>query len=571
MQSLKMNSSNTYKTTLDLLIVGAGPVGLTAALEARRLGLSARIIDRKKKRSSHDSRALVVHPRVMELLEPIQDGAVTEKIENAAFNLEGIKIYLEKWYHMNDDSDDCFDCLNANVKRTIWGDTNYPSLYFLPQYETERILEETLNACGGQVDYGVSLENLSQEGNLVTSILRNSNGDTTEIVTSTWVLGADGGRSKTRDLVGIKMNRLQSDLYFVVADLVLKGDLPLEDQLSGRGGHIFPTGKGLIALLPLPTRNSYRFVGKAPVGVTSADQIELNATFFEELLFDRTGRKFHVELGKWQNIFHVTHGASDSYRNRNVMLAGDASHVHSPIGGQGMNLGIQDANNLLWKLAWAKRFLDAVSNEEEEDETTSTVDTILESYHSERHALGQNVIRSVEMATKLMNAKSRFVQFLRGVLMRIGLRSTRANHNFRKVGQLETAYAPSSSSIIFDGNMKKPCIVSPGQRVPNIRLEDGSNLHSHIDRVQHTWVFLNPHESLSSRSPNVIGTKVVFLVPAKSEEQVSVPKITEKALTAQQILLVRPDQFVAGVGRTQEEMLNQLRKVGINEKAIAVM
>lgn len=92
-----MNTSNT-NAILDLLIIGAGPVGLTAALEAKRLGLSVRIIDRKTKRSIHDSRAVVVHPRVMELLESIQNGAVTKEIAKTAFQLEGVFFYLKKWF-----------------------------------------------------------------------------------------------------------------------------------------------------------------------------------------------------------------------------------------------------------------------------------------------------------------------------------------------------------------------------------------------------------------------------------------------------------------------------------------
>jgi len=550
-------------------------VGLTAAVEAKRFGFSVRIVERKKQRSSHDSRALVVHSRVMELLASIQNGAVTNEIEKTAFDLSGITIYLKKrscgcFQMENDGDDDSFDRYNVNIKETEWGDTDYPNAYFLPQYETERILEEAFNKDGGQVEYGISLDNLTQDCNFVTSTLHNAKDNSTEIVTSKWVLGSDGGRSKTRDLIGIKLNRLDSDLYFIVADIVFKGDPPISQPL-GKGGHIFASNDGMVAFLPLPGRNAYRFVGEAPTGIQRADQVNMNEDFFEQYLIERTSRRFVVGLGPWQSIFHITHGASDSYVNGNVMLAGDASHVHSPIGAQGMNLGIQDANNLLWKLAWAKRVIEAASTAEEHAEARAAVETILYSYHSERHALGEELVKSVELGTRVLATKSRLVQFLRDTFIRITLRSDRSRNNFRKTAQLDLAYSPKSSPIIMERTSKTPCVVQPGQRLPNILLEDGSHLYSHIDRVRHTWVFLNFSESSPVLSLEASGARVVILNPAKIGDQVSVPSISNKAFTAQQVLFVRPDQFVAGVGASHEEILLQLKKTGINDKALAMM
>eukprot|EP00532_Pseudo-nitzschia_australis_P010321 CAMPEP_0168241752 /NCGR_PEP_ID=MMETSP0140_2-20121125/22970_1 /TAXON_ID=44445 /ORGANISM="Pseudo-nitzschia australis, Strain 10249 10 AB" /LENGTH=236 /DNA_ID=CAMNT_0008176639 /DNA_START=1 /DNA_END=711 /DNA_ORIENTATION=- len=236
-----------------------------------------------------------------------------------------------------------------------------------------------------------------------------------------------------------------------------------------------------------------------------------------------------------------------------------------------MNLGIQDANNLLWKLAWAKRILEAASDEEEQAQADACVDVILDSYHSERHVLGQKLIRSVEIATKLLNSKNLFVQYVRDIYIQIALRTGQAKNNFRKMGQLEMAYSPDSSPIIIESKINKRCIVSPGQRVPNIRLEDGSRLHSHIDRVRHTWVFLNSAESSSTPALEASGAKVVSLIPSKIGDQVSVPKISKRAFVAQQVLLVRPDQFVAAVKDTQEQILEQLKKTGIDNNALLMM
>jgi 2-polyprenyl-6-methoxyphenol hydroxylase-like FAD-dependent oxidoreductase len=481
----------------------------------------------------------------------------------------------------------------------FYSDTDYPNLYFLPQYETERILEEALNEEGGEVEYGVSLDDLNQENGLVTTTIKKSN-DEKEIVTSAWVIGADGGRSKTRDLIEVKMNRLRSDLYFIIADVTFKGNPPLESHAPGKGGHVFTSRDGMVALLPLPGKNAYRLAGQAPDGMRSANEVTMDEDFFEKFLFDRSGKTFDVELGKWKTIFEITHGASESFRKGNVMLAGDASHVHSPISGQGMNLGMQDALNIIWKLAWAKRvIMDTTINKIEAE---ATVEMILSSYNSERHSLSQGLVDAVEFGTKTLATKNPILQGVRDFTIKMLLPSNRIKNDFRKIGQLELAYSPESSPIIFENEWKrknaetpkldlmkelpvhvghKTFICEPGQRLPNIRLQDGSNLHSHIDGTHHTWVHLNNNSSITTitlttttTTNNIGSTKKsssVHVIPAGNDTQVTVPLISSKTLTAQQVLLVRPDQFVAGVGETKQDLLKQLINSGMSEKAISMM
>jgi len=558
------------------------------------LGLSVRIIERKKKRTVHDSRAVVVHPRVMELLEPIRDGAFVSEIEKSAFFLSGLFAYLPnrfgwipdcRYHDTTSDGNDKGSKTNSksdtvpvhlNLKTGVsWGDTEYPNLFFLPQFETERILEEALTAEGLKVDYGIALEDLTQENGVVTSQLRNASNDTTESVTSRWVLGADGGRSKTRELVGITLNRHRSDLYFVIADVVIKNvDPPLASHAPGKGGHVFPNGP--MAFLPLPGENCYRVAGTAPPGIKSKDDVTMDENFFEGLMLERTGRKFQLELGPWQTIFEITHGASDSYRNGNVMLAGDASHVHSPIGGQGMNLGMQDANNLLWKLAWSKRILKASSSEEEYEQGKTVVDSILETFNSERNGLGKMLVEQVEGATQALAIRNPILKFLRDEFLRIMLPSKSVKTNFRKMGQLDQAYDPSGSSLMFpNASWMAHYICTPGQRIPNIRLEDGSHLHSHIDRVHHTWVILNYSDdelAAEASSPlKSLEATVVRVLAADEAYQVSVPVISKKAYEASQVLLVRPDTFVAGVGANAQVLLDELKAAGMNETALATM
>jgi len=561
-------------------------VGLTAALEAKRLGLSVKIIDRKTQRSVHDSRAIVVHPRVMELIQPL--GGVTTKIAESAFQIQGMSAYIPDFFgwlpgcggYLGNSGEDSsststskydHEAVKLDMTNVVWGDTEFPNLYFLPQYETERILEEALAAEGVRVSYGVALDDLKQDNGVVTTTLRNVEIDTTQQpLVSRWVLGADGGRSKTRDLIGVELTRHSFGLYFVIADLVLKGDdIPLASHEPGKGGHFWPSG-GPVAFLPLPGKNAYRVAGRAPQGITSKDQVELNEKFFTEWLLERTGKKFEIELGQWQTIFEITHGSTDSYRKNNVMLAGDASHVHSPVGGQGMNLGMQDANNLLWKLAWSKRILKASASEEDYVKANEVVDIVLGTYNSERHSLGKDLVKQVEFATKMISIENSFVKLVRDAFLKLLLPSNIATQNFRKIGQLEQAYPTSSSAFLFENpSWTAHYICSPGQRLPNIRLDDGSHLYSHVDRTRHTWVILN-NDTLEA-PVSLCGAKVARVKASEFETQVSVPAISETAYAASQVLLVRPDQFVAGVASDTETLMEELRKAGLTDVALATM
>jgi 2-polyprenyl-6-methoxyphenol hydroxylase-like FAD-dependent oxidoreductase len=453
-------------------------------------------------------------------------------------------------------------------------------------------MEEALVAEGGKVEYGLGLELLEQENGVVTTTLRNTNTDSDETVVSRWVLGADGGRSKTRELIGSQLTRHRSDIFFVIADVVVKGDsIPLSSHAPGKSGHVFPGGP--LAFLPLPGENAYRLAGQAPAGIRSKDDATLDEKFFRDFLLERTGKTFELELGKWQTVFEITHGQTDCYRRGNVMLAGDAAHVHSPVGGQGMNLGMQDANNLLWKLAWSKRILEATANddpsdnEEKESSTLSSevaIDAILETYHTERHSLGKDLVRSVEITTKMLSLDNLVANFFKTEMARIVLPSETAKQNFRKIGQLDLAYPPSSSSLVIENqSWTASYICSPGQRLPNIRLEDDSHLLSHIDRVRHTWVFLNETgkpatEDGTAPPPSALAmlsltrsAKVVHVMASSFAQQVSVPAIPEAAYKAQQVILVRPDQFVAGVGTSIEQLVDELKRAGLSETALAMM
>jgi len=263
-----------------------------------------------------------------------------------------------------------------------------------------------------------------------------------------------------------------------------------------------------------------------------------------------TGKQFTLELGEWQTIFEVTHGVSDAYRNGRVFLAGDAAHVHSPIGGQGMNYGIWDAITLVSKIAWAERVL------ADHPEAKDAAEEILASYAEERHSMGRELVSKVKLATSIVTTRNSYLQKFRNALMQTVVPFVDKDM-MRTAGQLDLAYKPSYSRFILPAPTywfsSKSYICQPGQRLPNLVLEDGSKLYKQIDRVRHTWICINVME------PTDAVERCIRVTPAK--EQTSVPAISKETLASPQAILVRPDLFVAAVDDSFEKLESAVKSI----------
>jgi len=459
--------------------------------------------------------------------------------------------------------------LSFSPKEANFGDTDYPFLSFIPQYETERILEDALREKGVVVEYGLSVDDLSQNDSFVTTKLRriqdgNSDNKAEEVVvTSSFTLACDGGRSKCREILGIPMKRAKSKTYFYVADVTLSGSgvNELGDD-NNKCLHAFLHKTGIMIMFALPKENSFRLLAQTPDGVTNKSNAKIDEKVFQELLLDVTGMNFDVELEDWRSIFEITHGVADRYQENRVFLAGDACHVHSPIGGQGMNYGMSDAVSLIWKLAWAKRCSERFNTNESDKEAKNMVSMILKSYETERKSLGDALIATVEFGTMMMTSRNPIVQFIRNIFMSIaiwfGLPLKVVLYN---VGQLGIKYKPSASQFILEQKSWDNFVCSPGERLPNLLLSDGSRLHSHLNGIRHTWIFLNMDKPKD----------LLFGIEARpSEDQNSYHSIAKSILKKQQVLLVRPDMHVAGVHKNYENLLTCIKEI-VGERGLLTL
>jgi 2-polyprenyl-6-methoxyphenol hydroxylase-like FAD-dependent oxidoreductase len=346
-------------TSPDVLVVGAGPVGLVAAAELARYGVAVQIVD-KLTQPTDESRAIAVHARSLDMLARM--GAVDELIAT------GVKAGAMELYSGH----------NKLFRVPLDSlDTAYPFSLNTPQTETERVLTRHLSSLGVTVERGVELTQLTQHDDAVQVTVRHANG-TVENIAVPWVIGADGAHSPVRHLVGAKL------AGSFVGERFLLGDVDAEHNLDTDAMFTFFSPGGPVLAMPL--RNGRARV-MAQVHDAPGTPLNLHPTLeqLQEVLDERVGG-IKLLKGHWLTSFELHHAQVPQYRWDRVFLVGDSAHIHSPAGGQGMNTGMQDAFNLAWKLA-------AVIGGQ-------AGGGLLDSYQAERYPVAQSMIKFTERLSK---------------------------------------------------------------------------------------------------------------------------------------------------------------------------
>src|SRR6185437_12693770 len=308
----------------EVLVAGAGPVGMTMAAALARLGVGVRIVDKAHARTDK-SKALVIWPRTLELLD-IQGCA--QNFINAGIKGRGTRILANgrEIVHV------ALDTMHSVHDYAL----------MIPQSETERLLEEELARRGVTVEREVALEGFTQDEAGVAATLRHADGRI-ESMETPFLIGCDGAHSIVRHGLGIEFEGSTEPSDWLLADLRLDGDLPA-DELT-----LCWTGDGVLALFPI-IGGRYRVI--ADVGLLPTEAAPPPELGEIQAVLDRRGPPgLRAHDPFWLSRFRINERKVRDYRRGRVFLAGDAAHIHSPAGGQGMNTGMQDAFNLAWKLA----------------------------------------------------------------------------------------------------------------------------------------------------------------------------------------------------------------------------
>lgn len=366
-----MSDPETTGVTVPVLIVGAGPTGLTAAMELSRLGVAVRIVGRAAQ-PSPESRALAVQARTLELLRVRGVGeqmmALGHRASAAALYASGRRLAPIELHRMP---------------------SAFNFILMLAQSETERLLTKQLARQGVKVERGVEAVSVRDTCGGVEVTLRGAGSD--EVLRASYVIAADGPHSAVRKALRLGFPGRVLPHNYVLADLSIDGDLA-SDQVS-----IFLSADGFVAVFPMGG-NRFRLMATDPdVEADSTAEVGLARV---RQLFDRVAHvPARLHSVNWSSRFRINSRHMASLRAGRVIFGGDAAHVHSPAGGQGMNLGVQDMINVSWKLAMV---LDGRAKPE-----------LLETYSSERLPVVRKVIRFTEIGTRVFNSTNPVVHALR--------------------------------------------------------------------------------------------------------------------------------------------------------------
>ncbi|KOU67311.1 FAD-dependent oxidoreductase [Streptomyces sp. MMG1533] len=355
-----MNGTGTNSTTSSVIIVGSGPTGLLLAGDLATAGIPVTLVERRPHKVGNLSRAFVLHARTLEQLDA---RGLADELEAVGRPLDRLRLF---------------------ARLTVELDTlpsRFNHLLVLPQYEVEKVLERRAVEAGAGFRYETEVTGLAQDADGVTVQVRTTAGATEEL-RAAYVVGADGMRSAVRNAIGLPFPGHSVIRSVVLADVKLaeEPDTLLTVNAAGDAfAFLAPFGDGY-----------YRVIGwNRARNVPDSEPLDLDEV--KEVTRLALGRDFGMYDARWMSRFHSDERQAPAYRVDRVFLAGDAAHVHTPAGGQGMNTGLQDAANLSWKLA------QVVGGH--------AAPELLDTYQAERHPVGRSVLRSSGGIVRLAMAK----------------------------------------------------------------------------------------------------------------------------------------------------------------------
>jgi 2-polyprenyl-6-methoxyphenol hydroxylase-like FAD-dependent oxidoreductase len=469
-----------------VLIAGAGPVGLTMANELTRYGIAVRIVDKNTERTDK-SKALVLWSRTLELFD---HGGYVEPFLAAGLKAHGAQMSNGRDIIARISLDDI--------------ESPFPYALMIPQSDTERILEERLEKQGVKVERTVALESFKELDNGVEAVLRKANGES-ETLRADWLIGCDGAHSVVRHGLGFTFDGTTQPSDWYLADGHISG-LDPQDRL-----HIFWHKDGILAFFPI-TEGRWRVI--ADLGPAQGDAHCPDPTLqdVQALITLRGTDGIVIKDAYWLAAFRINERKVSQYGRGRAFLAGDAAHIHSPAGGQGMNTGMQDAFNLAWKLSLV---IGGVCKP-----------ALLDSYSVERSAVGDMVLKNASRVTDAAIIRNPIVQHLRNTVVKFALGFPQLGHRVANLlAELNIGYPKSPLTV---AGTHQPSVRKAGERWPErLPADPGKARFTAIGPA-------NAVSALAAKSPNLVQA-----APASAD--------------GKDLRLIRPDGYVGFAGAASDQ------------------
>jgi len=511
--------------TPDLLVVGAGPTGLMLALQLARRGLRPLIIDRNAA-PARETRALGVQARTLEIYDHL--GLAERAIELGA-RADAANMWVG----------------GRRRARVPLGDTGrglspFPFLLILGQDDNERLLGEALRGHGVDVQWNTELVGLAQRDEHVVATLKRGGAaggaaPSTEEHRVPWVAGCDGAHSAVREALGIEFVGAPYEHVFFVADVQGSG------PMVPRELNVFLRPDRFHLFFPMRGTDHWRLVGILPQALAGREGVGFDDVL--PSLRTDTATPFAISECFWFSTYRIHHRRAARFRERRCFLLGDAAHIHSPVGAQGMNTGLQDAYNLAWKLALVLR--GRVEG--------AAAERLLDTYAAEREPVADRLLRTTDQGFRIVISEGAIAGWLRTAVvpraLALAMRTQWARRlAFRTISQLGIRYPKSPLSQTLPGATAAKGAPAAGDRFPWLRLvfapgAPPEDLFARLDDMRFTLLLFGQPGPTQSPEPDLLAIDTI------PDDPVNARALAAAGLPRPSFYLLRPDGHVGLAGR----------------------